>query len=598
MLVWLCQKFTMCCSNGDHGFEEIDRRTFLKFAGVAAVGTGLTGCVSPQNAEAKSPSTIRVQIATANNPIVARTFAILKDRIEQRSATQVVQVKSRAQVVLTLDSQLPAEAFRIDEARGALRMAGGSPNGLLYGIGKFLRTSGYAGRFQPSQWRGTSKPNGSLRGMYFASHFHNWYVQASDAELARYMEDLALWGVNAVMAIFPFINLQGWNDPEAGPGMEMVHKYARAARALGMQFATGLNNCMFIGAPAEIRAKRLADPTGRRGNSGHPICPSIPAGHAYLMDCAREFYVKLADVGLDVLVHWPYDEGGCSCEKCMPWGSNGYLKLSRDFTELGRRYFPKLKTVLSTWMFDTPPEGEWQGLSDALAKGEPWLDYILADAHEDFPRYPLDVGVPGKRPLLNFPEISMWGNSPWGGFGANPLPGRFQRLWDQVKHVVRGGFPYSEGIYEDMNKAIVAQFYWDPNRSARATLEEYIAYEFGSGVTMDVLALVDLLEQAASNSYRKQPVDKEAVLRAYQLAEAVNSRLPDWARRNWRWEILHLRAVLDRERFGGDGLQSATAEAAMLRLIDIYHCQIETDDPYHHRVRPPLRRAVNRAGKK
>ena len=25
-----------------------------------------------------------------------------------------------------------------------------------------------------------------------------------------------------------------------------------------------------------------------------------------------------------------------------------------------------------------------------------------------------------------------------------------------------GGFPYSEGIYEDINKAIYAQFYWDP----------------------------------------------------------------------------------------------------------------------------------------
>lgn len=578
------------------GARAVNRRAFLKITGAAAVGTGLIGCVSPPSADVKTE--IRVQLTAARNAVVARTFAILKSRIEERCAVNVLEVRNRPQVILTIDPQLSAEAFRIDAVRGAVRVAGGSPNGLLYGVGRFLRTSGYAGGFQPSTWRGTSKPNGSVRGMYFASHFHNWYVQASDAEIARYMEDLALWGVNAVMVIFPFINLQDWNDPEAGPGMETVRKYARAARALGMQFATGLNNCMFIGAPANIRAGRLADPLGRRGNSGHPICPSLPEGHAYLMECAREFYTRLADVGLDILVHWPYDEGGCSCDKCMPWGSNAYLKLSRDLTALGRTYFPNLKTVLSTWMFDTPPEGEWQGLSDALTKGEPWLDYILADAHEDFPRYPLDVGVPGQRPLLNFPEISMWGNSPWGGFGANPLPGRFQRLWDQVKQIVRGGFPYSEGIYEDMNKAIVAQFYWDPNRTARATLEEYIAYEFGAGVTADVLTLVDLLEMAASNSYKKQTVDKEAVLRAHKLAEAVNARLPDWAKRNWRWEILHLRAVLDRERFGGDGLQSPVAEAAMLRLIEIYHCQIETDDPYHHRVRPPLRRAVNRAGKK
>jgi hypothetical protein len=165
-----------------------------------------------------------------------------------------------------------------------------------------------------------------------------------------------------------------------------------------------------------------------------------------------------------------------------------------------------------------------------------------------------------------------------------------------VKHVVEGGFPYSEGIYEDMNKAVVVQFYWDRDQSAWTTLEEYIAYEFGSGVTKDVLAIIDILETTAGHSFRKQPVDAGAVQRAWQLAEAVNARLPDWAKQNWRWEILHMRALLDRERFAGGTLETPSAEAAMVRLIEIYHCQMETDDPYHHRVRPPLRRAVSRGG--
>jgi hypothetical protein len=34
----------------------------------------------------------------------------------------------------------------------------------------------------------------------------------------------------------------------------------------------------------------------------------------------------------------------------------------------------------------------------------------------------------------------------------------------------------------------------------------------------------------------------------------------------------------------------------MLRRVDLYHCQLVTDDPYHHRVRPPLQQAVNRKG--
>jgi hypothetical protein len=589
--------------DGDDRCNTFSRRRFLKVAGAAAVGAGLSGCATtPPETTIQHERTVRrnvrVKVSAPRGPLVERTFGILKDRIEQRCAVNVVETRNRAEIILAIEESLPSEAFRIDQSGGAVWVAGGSPRGLLYGVGKLLRTSRYEGTFEPSAWRGSSKPHGSLRGMYFASHFHNWYVQASQAEISRYMEDLALWGVNAIKVIFPMINLHGWDDPEAEPAMQMVRKYARTARDLEIAFATGINNTMFIGAPANIRAKRLPDPTGRRGNSGHPICPSIPEGHAYLMENTRQLFARLSEVGLDILVHWPYDEGGCACEKCRPWGSNGYLKLSRDFTELGRSYFPRLKTVLSTWMFDTPPEGEWQGLTEALAKGEQWVDYILADSHEDFPRYPLDVGVPGNLPLLNFPEISMWGNWPWGGFGANPLPARFQRLWNQVKHVVQGGFPYSEGIYEDMNKAVVAQFYWTPNQTARATLVEYIAYEFGLGATEDVLGLVDLLESAASNSYRKKPVDTEAVLRAYRLAEGVNSRLPGWAKRNWRWEILHLRAVLDRERFAGDGLESPAAEAAMLRLIELYHCQIETDDPYHHRVRPPLRWAVDRSGRK
>ncbi|MBX7259413.1 MAG: hypothetical protein K1Y02_23845 [Candidatus Hydrogenedentes bacterium] len=575
----------------------LDRRSFLRYAGTAAAGLGFAGCATPEGKRSSSlEKTVKVRVTSRDDALIRRTFTILQDRIQVRCPVRVIESRTDADVILAVDEGLPREAYRMDVTGKALRISGGSPQGLLYGAGKFLRTSRYDQAFVPSTWRGLSEPHGSLRGMYFATHFHNWYHRNPDEGIIRYMEDMALWGVNAIMVIFPMINLQDWNDPDAEPAMSMVRQYAQAAHELGIQFVTGLNNTMFIGAPQDIRATRLPDPTHRRGNSGHPICPSIPAGHAYLMDNARQLYEKLHDVGLDVVCFWPYDEGGCACEKCSPWGSNGYLKLSRDFADLGRSYFPRLKTILSTWMFDTPPEGEWDGLSEALKKDKSWLNYILADAHEDFPRYPLEKGVPGDLPLLNFPEISMWGNWPWGGFGANPLPSRFQRLWDQVKTVVQGGFPYSEGIYEDMNKAIELQFYWNPDQTAQDTLREYVAYEFGPEVVDDTLAVVALLEDAAAKKYQKQAVDVDGVERCCLLAESVNARLPEWARESWRWEILHLRAILDYERFAGEGLQTVRAEAAMKRLMEIYHCQMETDDPYHHRVRPPLRGAISRKG--
>jgi hypothetical protein len=190
----------------------------------------------------------------------------------------------------------------------------------------------------------------------------------------------------------------------------------------------------------------------------------------------------------------------------------------------------------------------------------------------------------------------MWGNWPWGGVGANPLPARFQRLWDQVSSRVEGGFPYSEGIYEDMNKAMAAQFYWDRERSARETLEDYITFEFGAEDPAPVLELVAILESAAGNFYQKKPVEVEAARRAHRLAEEIHAGLPGWGKRAWRWELLRLRALLDAERFAGGGLETPTAQEALLRLAELYHCQIETDDPYHHRVRPTLKRAVSRRG--
>ena len=89
-------------------------------------------------------------------------------------------------------------------------------------------------------------------------------------------------------------------------------------------------------------------------------------------------------------------------------------------------------------------------------------------------------------------------------------------------------------------------------------------------------------------------MDAAEAQRANQLAKSVHDRLPEWAQRGWRWETLYLRTLLDSERFAGEGLATEAADAALMRLIEIYHCQLATDDPYHHRVRPPARRAVSR----
>ena len=102
--------------------------------------------------------------------------------------------------------------------------------------------------------------------------------------------------------------------------------------------------------------------------------------------------------------------------------------------DTAREIFPDIKVIVGTWAFDAPnDEGEYEGLYKRLRTDMSWIDYLMVDAHGDFPSYPLEHEV--IRPIVNFPEISMWGLAPWGGFGANPLPERFQRIWDSSKHI-------------------------------------------------------------------------------------------------------------------------------------------------------------------
>ncbi len=54
--------------------------------------------------------------------------------------------------------------------------------------------------------------------------------------------------------------------------------------------------------------------------------------------------------------------------------------------------------------------------------------------------------------LTSFPEISMTGHRPWGTAGAAALPQRWSGQFDELREKTVGGWPYSEGIYEDLNK--------------------------------------------------------------------------------------------------------------------------------------------------
>lgn len=526
---------------------------------------------------------VRIVLPDNAGPIASRASAILARQITQRCGAKVVTAGEAAcSVELGIQAGIGTEGFQIaDGPDGAVRILGNDERGLLYGVGKFLRTSRYdRDGFTPAAWRGTSAPKCPMRGIYLATHFNNYYEAASPEEIEHYVDELALWGFNYMSLAYPHWQYTGADDPAALRMTEHLKRTMAVAKRVGMRVCVGDSlNGGYKSTPKELLRTPVPDPLGRHGNFGVNLCPSKPAARQLLLKTWEQLLDRFADPGLDFVSYWPYDEGGCGCKDCWPWGGRGYLSLARSVSEIVRKKYPHIQVIVSTWTFDTPPDGEWESLAKTLAEDKSWADWIQADAHEDFPRFPLERGVPGGLGLLNFPEISMWGQSPWGGYGANPLPARLERLWNQTEGKLAGGTPYSEGIYEDMNKAISSQFYWDPKHSAIDTVREYASYEFSPDVAEDVVKLVGLFEK----NHRRKEIGPSAE-DAFTLASSIDAKLTPQARTAWRWRIVYLRALVDRQLYRTHGkLEGQTLRDAFRELTAIYHAEHAHSMP----IRPP-----------
>ncbi|MBT9150709.1 MAG: hypothetical protein DDT40_00886 [candidate division WS2 bacterium] len=525
---------------------------------------------------------ILLQLPSRQSSVIDRIVTVFCRQIKNRCGAQVLMSGKGELTKFEIKKGIGEEGFKIeDRENGGVRIIGDNERGLLYGVGKFLRTSRYdKNGFTPGKWRGTSIPEKEFRGIYFATHFHNFYHEAPIEEVQHYVEELALWGYNAVAVWFDMHHFTSINDPNAKEMIKHLRAILIAARNIGIGTCfLGIGNEAYTNSPIELRADQTFPGTKHlRGGFGIELCPNKSGAKELMLQWKEELFSAFSDIGLDYVVVGPYDQGGCCCEKCKPWGANGYLTMAKEISNLAHKYWPESKFILFTWLFDcVKPEGEWEGLAKAFTPRPDWVDYIMADSHTDFPEYPLKYGVPGGLPLLNFPEISMWGMSPWGGYGANPLPNRFQRLWKQVGNKLSGGFPYSEGLYEDINKAIISQFYWN-NKKAVDTVREYISFEYSPEVVDDVFKAIEILEK----NHRYFSVDKPCKIpsnviikadKAYEYMKKAELKLSSFVQNSWRWRILFLRSFIDRERFRNYGLPSKRCEEAFKELTRIYHAE-------------------------
>ncbi|MBD3243387.1 MAG: hypothetical protein GF331_22545 [Chitinivibrionales bacterium] len=553
---------------------------------------------------------IRCTAPTQRTAVVDSAVALLERTMMERGNVQVVREgEAEMRLTLAIESGIGAEGFSIRCNGPDVHVAGNDDRGLLYGVGAFLRQCAFAENgFAYSGWAGTRVPQMPVRGIYFATHFHNFYHDAPVEEVVRYVEELSLWGCNALMVWFDMHHYTGIDDPDAAAMIARLRTILRAANSVGMGAGIlVLGNEGYSTSPVELREKDA--PMAYQVE----LCPSKPGGMKLILKWHREVLEQFADINVEYVCLWPHDQGGCGCEQCRPWGGRGFVEVTRAMRPLVREMFPQAKLIVSTWCFDYEMDGEFEGMWRALREDASLVDYVMADGHTEFPAYVVEHAGDVATPILDFPEISMTGMLPWGGFGLNPLPQYIQGMWESSRHLLCGGFPYSEGIYEDVNKAIMLQLYWDPRRPIRDIVREYVAGEWshshaealtdtlmrlgeGSGwepareLQVPVFAAVPA--QLPDNApppydtvcYECPPIDASA-----QNAEAVSAAeasLPSRISSSWRWRCLQLRVAIERELRLSGGRPTPQSDEYFDELCDIYHAgQAESAvKPAHSRL--------------
>jgi hypothetical protein len=551
---------------------------------------------------------LTLRVETQPTPLVAKTVEILGRELRDRGGIDLVEMQGEAELALDIQPGIGTQGFRIEAIRGGQgrRITGNDDRGLLYGAGKYLRGCSFGENgttIKHNPWMGVSVPKRPVRGMYFATHFHNFYHDAPVEQVTRYVEELALWGCNALSVWFDMHHYHGINDPAALAMIARLRLILKAANSVGMAAGlTALANEAFADSPEALRADWTAGHDGYFAEpNGHyhvEICPNKPGGLDLILKYREEMLAAFADLDIGYVWNWPYDQGGCTCSQCTPWGANGFLKISKPYAALVHRMLPQAKIVLSTWYFDHFVAGEWDAFAREIGNNKPeFADYLLADDYgEKFPEFPLKHGVPGGLPMLNFPEISMYKMWPWGGYGANPLPRHLQQIWDTCGNALAGGFPYSEGIYEDMNKAITFQHCWD-DRNAVETVREYAASVTSPELSEELVQAVLLLENQHEHSPAQLPHGEELRKQLYpanggeseyitmnlpkvagaahceQMMLNIERRLTKAARGAWRWRLLRLRAQIDAESARTGGRMSERLDHMLEELVTIYFAQ-------------------------
>ena len=114
---------------------------------------------------------------------------------------------------------------------------------------------------------------------------------------------------------------------------------------------------------------------------------------------------------------------------------------------------------------------------------------------------------------------------------------------------------------------------------AGESVREYAAFEYSPDVADDVVKVVEALEK----NHLRDKIGRSAE-ETFDRVNRIDAKLTPQARSAWRWRIVYLRALIDRELLRTHGkLEGKALQEAFCELTAIYRAEHAHSMP----IRPP-----------
>ncbi|NMC19017.1 MAG: hypothetical protein GYA33_01245, partial [Thermogutta sp.] len=236
----------------------------------------------------------------------------------------------------------------------------------------------------------------------------------------------------------------------------------------------------------------------------------------------------------------PYDFGGCGCERCKPWILT-FAELTREIHALAERYHPGVELDMVGWWWEPEEHRLFAEWADEHIPGRVRRMYL----HIPYgATVTADVPLPRGCEKAAFVHIGYADQSQprdvYGHFGPVIAPNRLEKtVRDLAAKGCSGVMAYSEGVSDDVNKALLAGLGSGRYASSDEVLRAY-ARRYFSADEATAAAWADWLRQWGS------PFQRDAELAARTIPPADRPADDAWRLEQWqrKSELFRLHAQI------------------------------------------------------